>query len=78
MDKIHYKIVTHDGGWAYTLAGAFSEAFPSAAAARHAAQVAAAEQQVGGETTMIEYQDADGAWHTERSEGGDRPEADVE
>jgi len=28
MAKIHYRVVEHDGGWAYTLDGVFSEAFP--------------------------------------------------
>ena len=55
----------------------FSEPFPSKAAAFAAAKRAAAEQHVPGDTTRIEYQDANGHWHTELSEGTDRPDADV-
>ena len=39
-----YKIVEHDGGWAYRVDGVFSETFPSHDAARAAAERAAAEQ----------------------------------
>jgi hypothetical protein len=37
----------------------------------------AKEQSVPGDTTLIEFEDADGKWHTELSEGDDRPDADV-
>ena len=37
----------------------------------------AQEQQVGGETEAIEYQDENGAWHVELARGGDRPQAEV-
>ncbi len=77
MQKIHYRIVQHDGGWAYRLNDVFSEPFASKAAALAAARRVAAEQAVPGETAQIEYQDESGQWHHELSEGGDRPEADV-
>lgn len=77
MSKIHYKIVQHDGGWAYKLGDVFSEPFPTHDAAKAAARRAAAEQRVPGETTYIEFQDAQGEWHTELAEGSDRPDADV-
>jgi hypothetical protein len=77
MTKIHYKIVQHDDGWAYTLGGVFSEAFPTHNAAVAAARRVAAEQRVPGETGYIQYQRADGTWQTELAEGSDRPEADV-
>jgi hypothetical protein len=77
MAKIHYRVVEHDGGWAYTFQHVFSETFPSRAAALAAAQKAAAEQRVPGNTTHIEYQDAAGVWHTELALGIDRPDADV-
>ena len=48
MAKIHYKIVEHDGGWAYKLGDVFSEAFPDRAAALAAAKRVAAEQHVPG------------------------------
>jgi hypothetical protein len=77
MVHIHYRIVEHDGGWAYKLDDVFSESFPTRAAALKAANRAAAEQQVPGDSTLIEFQDEAGKWHVERSEGDDRPEADV-
>ena len=48
MTKIVYRIVEHDGGWAYQVDGVFSETFPSHDAARSAAQRAAAEQHLPG------------------------------
>ncbi len=77
MTKVVYEVVEHDGGWAYKASGTFSETFTSHDAALAAAKQAAAEQQLGGETEGIEYEDASGTWHEELSEGGDRPEAEV-
>ena len=78
MSHITYKIVEHDGGWAYTVNGAFSESFPNHAAALAAAKRAAAEQRTPGRTEVIEYETPDGRWHTETAEGGDRPETEVD
>jgi hypothetical protein len=78
MTKITYEIVEHDGGWAYKVNGAFSEPYPSHDAARKAAQRAAKEQIVPGETTGILYEDKDGRWHEEVALGNDRPETEVE
>lgn len=77
MTKVVYEIVEHDGGWAYRMNGAYSEAFPTHSDAVQAARIAAAEQQVGGEDEEINYQDEGGRWHEEYSQGGDRPEAVV-
>lgn len=77
MSIVHYKLVPHDGGWAYTLNGAFSETFPTHDAALRAARRVAAEQRVPGESSYIEYQTADGQWHTEHVLGSDRPQTDV-
>ncbi len=77
MTKVCYEIVEHDGGWAYRMNGAYSEAFPTHSDAVQAAKIAAAEQQVGGEDEEISYQDEGGRWHEEFSQGGDRPEAEV-
>ena len=77
MGRIHYKVVEHDGGWAYRLNDVFSEPFVTKASAVAAARRVAAEQRVPGDTTYIEFQDSAGKWHTELSEGGDRPDADV-
>jgi len=78
MTHITYRIVQHDGGWAYTVNGVFSESFRSHKAALAAAKRAAAEQRTPGRTEMIEYETADGKWHTETADGSDRPETDVE
>jgi len=77
MTRITYEIVEHDGGWAYRVDGVFSETFPSHDAARRAAERAAGEQVVPGETTAISYEDKAGHWHDEVAAGTDRPETDV-
>jgi hypothetical protein len=78
MTKVTYQIVEHDGGWAYRVDGVYSETFPSHDAARKAAEQAAGEQAVAGETTGIVYEDKDGRWHEEVARGDDRPETEVE
>jgi hypothetical protein len=78
MSHVTYRIVQHDGGWAYTVDGAFSESFATHAAALAAAKRAASEQRTPGRTEVIEYESADGKWHTETAAGSDRPETDVE
>ena len=45
--------------------------------ARAAAERAAQEQTVPGETTGISYEDQEGRWHGEVARGGDRPETEV-
>ena len=77
MSHITYRIVEHDGGWAYKLGDVFSETFQTHALALEAAKKAAAEQRVPGNTEAIEYEDRDGKWHEELSRGDDRPETDV-
>jgi hypothetical protein len=77
MSKITYEIIEHDGGWAYKVDGTFSETFPSHDLARSAAERAAQEQIVSGETTLISYEDKDGRWHVELAAGKDRPDTDV-
>ena len=77
MSLIHYKIVQHDGGWAYKLGDVFSEPYRTHAAAMAAARRVAAEHRVPGETRYIQYQSEDGVWHTELAASIDRPQADV-
>ncbi|WP_297368396.1 DUF2188 domain-containing protein [Acidocella sp.] len=77
MSLVHYRVTPHDGGWAYTFDGVFSESFPTREAALKAARRVAREQNVPGEGRVIEFQSADGRWHTEMVTGGDRPVADV-
>ena len=77
MSTAHYKVVPHDGGFAYTLNGSYSETYPTHAAALKAARRVAHEQRVPGETGLIMYETEDGVWHTENTLGIDRPETDV-
>jgi hypothetical protein len=46
-----YKVLKHDCGWAYEANGTHSERFPTHAAARKAARLAASEQARPGEAT---------------------------
>ena len=78
MIHVTYKVVPHDGGWAYTVNGVFSETYVTHAAALAAAKRAAAEQRTPGRTEVIEYETSDGRWYTETASGSDRPETDVE
>src|SRR5712664_3024767 len=64
MSHVTYRIVQHDGGWAYTVDGVFSESFATHGAALAAAKRAAAEQRVPGRTEAIEYETSDGKWNT--------------
>ena len=77
MVKVTYEIVQHDGGWAYRFLDVYSEAFATHAEALEAARIVAAEQQVGGDSAEISWQDDKGKWHEEYAEGGDRPETEV-
>lgn len=78
MVNVTYKIVEHDGGWAYKVGDVFSEPFPTHNAALRAAEAAAQEQQVGGNDEIISYQDEAGNWVEETASGGDRPETTIE
>ena len=77
MAKLHYRIVQHDGGWAYKLGDVFSEPFATRAKAMAAAHRVANEQHVPGDTVYIEYQNEAGKWQTELARGSDRPDTDV-
>ena len=78
MSHVTYRIVEHDGGWAYKVGDTYSETFPDHDSAKGAAVRASREQRVSDSTAMIEYADASGEWVTERADGSDRPETDVE
>jgi hypothetical protein len=77
MSHVTYRIVEHDGGWAYTVDGSYSETFPAHDAALKAARRAAGEQRVSGNTHDIVYEDAAGVVREELSDGHDRPQTDV-
>lgn len=74
----HYKVVEHDGGWAYKVGDVYSETFRTHQDAHDAAEIAAVEQKRAGEDVTIEYQDAKGKWKVEAARGDDRPSSDVE
>ena len=78
MSHVTYRIVEHDGGWAYAVDGSFSETFAGHDAALVAARRAAGEQRVSGDTHGIVYEDAKGEVHEELSDGRDRPRTEVE
>jgi len=77
MAHVTYQIVQHDGGWAYKSDGVFSEPYSTHEGALAAARAAAAEQRVPGRTEAIEWEDANGKWHTETASGSDRPDTEV-
>ena len=77
MADVTYKIVEHDGGWAYKLGDVFSEPFATHDEAAAAAKRVAAEQRIPGEPEPIQYQDEKGRWHDETAAGNDRPETEV-
>jgi hypothetical protein len=76
--KLAYKIVEHDGGWAYQSNGTFSETYPSHKDACEAVRRVAREQAQPGEDVGIVFEDANGQWHEELSDGNDRPDVVVE
>jgi hypothetical protein len=78
MSAIIYKVVRHDGGWAYLANETFSEPFATREAARKAARLAASEQAAPGETVKISFEDEKGHWHTEVDSGTDRPMTKVQ
>ena len=73
MSEVVYRVVEHDGGWAYKAGDVFSETFRSREGAMTAARRVAAEQRRAGDAEPIEWEDADGVWHSELSSGDDRP-----
>lgn len=78
MSRLVYRIVEHDGGWAYQADGTYSETFASREAALRAAHRVAAEQSLADDDHGIEWEDADGVWHQEVASGTDRPETVVD
>jgi hypothetical protein len=77
MIQVTYRIVEHDGGWAYRLGDTYSETFRTHDDARAAAVRVSREQRAPDRTAYIEYADADGQWLTERADGHDRPDTEV-
>lgn len=78
MTEVVYKIVEHDGGWAYQVGETFSETYLTHDIARAMAEEAAREQTQPGADTGISYDDKGGQWREEVVRGEDRPQTKVE
>lgn len=82
MTEVIYRIVPHDGGYAYRVGDVISESYPTEDQAKAAARDAARRQRLAdaeaepGET--IEYQDETGRWRVERTGPDDRPDTSVD
>ena len=57
MSHITYRIVEHDGGWAYKVGDTFSETFASHDDARSAAVRASREQRVSDDTAFFNLEE---------------------
>ncbi len=77
MSHVVYKVVQHDGAWAYKVGDVFSETFATREIAHAAASRAAREQTIPGESVAIEFEDTAGNWHDEYAGGSDRPDTEV-
>jgi len=77
MAHVTYRIVAHDGGFAYRVGDTISETYASREAAHAAAVAAAAEQTAAGQGMTILYETADGEWRHEDVSGRDRPDTEV-
>ncbi|UUP17881.1 hypothetical protein [Nitratireductor thuwali] len=73
-----YRVVEHDGGWAYAVGDVFSETYATRSQAERAAEQAAAAHESAGSDAYVEYQDREGRWHGEMEPGESRPVTDVE
>jgi len=67
MSKITYRVVKHDGGWAFGANGTYSEQFQTREAARKAARLAATAQAAANEITRPSYEDKTGQWYDDGS-----------
>jgi len=67
MSKSTYRVVKHDGGWAYEANGTYSEQFQTREAARKAAKLAAIAQAAANEITPPPYEDKNGRWYYDGS-----------
>ena len=68
MSKITYRVVKHDGGWAFEANGTYSEQFQTREAARKAARLAATTGCGQRDHTALWLAD----WHAvRRNLGGD-------
>ena len=63
MSKITYRVVKHNGGWAYETDGTCSQQFRTRDAARQAARLAAAGHASAYATTPRTSESEEGQWH---------------
>ena len=63
MNKITYRVVKHNGGWAYENGGTYSEQFRTREAARKAARLAAAGHASAYATAPRTSEGEEGQWH---------------
>lgn len=77
MTRVIYKIVKHGEGWAYQVGATYSETFPRHDEALSAARIAVREHEVAGNTVGITFEDTEGQWHEELSDGNDRPTTSI-
>ena len=78
MSDVIYRIVEHDGGWAYKSGDVFSETFRTRDQAVAAARRVALEQRLPDVSRSIEFEDEHGVWRRETADGADRPNTSVE
>ncbi len=62
--RFHYKVVKHQGGWAYRLDASYSRLFPTQWEATAAAKTEAREMHEPGDNTQVHVQDGPCAWRT--------------
>jgi Uncharacterized protein conserved in bacteria (DUF2188) len=62
MNKIRYRVVKHDGGWAYETDGTYSGQFRTREAARKAARLAAADHAPAYATVSRTSESEEGQW----------------
>ena len=55
--RFHYKVVKHQGGWAYRLDASYSRLFPTQWEATAAAKTEAREMHEPGDNTQVHVQD---------------------
>jgi hypothetical protein len=67
MSNITYRVVKHDGGWAYEANGTYSAQFQTREAARKAARLAATVLAAANEITSPSDEDKNGQWHDDGS-----------
>ena len=78
MSKITYKVVEHDGGWAYEANGTYSEPYATRDLVARLRNSPRPSTPRPGETTRISYEDEKGRWEHQVDSGTDRPKTRVE